>query len=156
METAEEALCWFRQHRVVMQAARVDGVPSLAHAVVGGPFKGSWWAHPKGKLIYALAEALEASGELVALKLIAGKTTYVHSLLWPALLRVVMGKGAPDELRVHRASVHTASGKHVRVEKPWAQWSKEAATEPMKGSLESAVLALEAAAHVPLPHLRTK
>ena len=151
MKTPEEALAWFREHRVVMEAARVEGVPSLAVAVAGGPFKGSWWGHPKGKLIFALANALEDSGELVALKLIEGKTTYVHKALWPALLRVVTDEGAPKELRVHVASVHTESGKHVKVETPWKDWAKEHGVKPLAGPVENAWRALSEAAGVPLP-----
>lgn len=89
MKTADEALAWMREKRIALEAAKVDGVPSLAHEVAGGPIRGSWWGHPKGKLIFALANALDDSGEIVALKLIEGKTTYVHRALWPQLLRVL-------------------------------------------------------------------
>jgi hypothetical protein len=151
MKTADEALAWFREHPVVMEAARVDGVPSLAVAVAGGPIKGSWWGHPKGKLIFALANALEDSGELVALKLIEGKTTYVHQSLWPALLRVVTDKSAPKELRVHVASVHTESGKHVKVETPWTDWAKKNGVKPLVGPVENAWKKLSEAAGIALP-----
>jgi hypothetical protein len=67
---------------------------SLVEEVVGGPVKGSWWGHPLGKVIYACAVALAESGEAIAVKLIAGKVTFVHRLLWPALYRV-----ATDEER---------------------------------------------------------
>src|SRR6185503_5737525 len=30
----------------------------LCEAIIGGPFKGSWWGHPKGKLIFNLGNAL--------------------------------------------------------------------------------------------------
>jgi hypothetical protein len=149
--TPEQALKWFREHRIVMEAAHVDGVPSLAESVAGGRVKGSWWGHPKGKLIFALSNALEDSGELVALKLIEGKTTYVHKSLWPALLRVVTDPGAPKELRVHVASVHTESGKHVKVETPWPIWAKERDVKPLDGSVEDAWRALSTAARIPLP-----
>jgi hypothetical protein len=52
--------------------------------------RGSWWGHPKGKLIFTLAEALEDSGEVVIVKLLEGKTTFVHRALWPALLAMVL------------------------------------------------------------------
>jgi hypothetical protein len=71
---------------------------SLVEEVVGGPIKGSWWGHPRGKAIYACAVALEASGEALAVKLIGGKVTFVHRALWPALYRV-----ATDATRVRRA-----------------------------------------------------
>jgi hypothetical protein len=65
------------------------GVPSLVALIVGGPVRGSWWSHPEGKRIYAIASAIEASPDALAAKLVGGKVTYLHRRLWPALLRVV-------------------------------------------------------------------
>jgi hypothetical protein len=106
MNTKDEALAWIREHRIALEAAKVEGVPSLALAVVGGPIRGSWWGHPKGKLIFALANALEDSGEVVALKLIDEKTTYVHRALWPQLLRVLTDEAwrAPRVAQLSAAS----------------------------------------------------
>lgn len=89
MKTPEDALAWVRQHRIALVAAKVGEVPSLAHAVIGGPFKGSWWGHPRGKLVFALATAVDESEEVVSLKLIEGKSTWVHRSLWPELVRVL-------------------------------------------------------------------
>jgi hypothetical protein len=90
MTTASEALEWIRKQRIALEAAKVGAVPSLAHQIVRGPISGSWWGHPSGKLIFTLATALHDSGEVLVLKLIDGKTTYVHVSLWPALLRVLL------------------------------------------------------------------
>jgi hypothetical protein len=90
VKTVAEALLWVKRHRVVLLAAKVDGVPSLAHELIGGPFKGSWWGHEKGKLIFELASALEDSDEVLLCKLVEGKATFVHASVWPALARVVL------------------------------------------------------------------
>lgn len=71
-------------------AAHVDGVPCFVEAVAGERIHGSWWGHPKGKLIFGLSESLVESSELVSLKLLGGRATLVHSALWPALLAVVL------------------------------------------------------------------
>jgi hypothetical protein len=71
----------------------VPAVPSLVALVVGGPVRGSWWGHPEGKRIYAIASAVEASPDVLAAKLVAGKVTYLHRRLWPALIRVVTDPG---------------------------------------------------------------
>jgi hypothetical protein len=70
-----------------------EGVPSLVALIAGGPVRGSWWSHPAGKRIYAIASALEASPDVLAAKLITGKVTYLHRRLWPALVRVVTDRG---------------------------------------------------------------
>jgi hypothetical protein len=57
--------------------------------VTGGPIRGSWWGHPLGSLIFNLASELEETGEVLSVKLVAGKVALVHRSLWPALLRVV-------------------------------------------------------------------
>ncbi len=69
------------------------GVRSLVEAVAGEPVRGTWWAHPKGGAIFRLAGALEGSDEVLVAKLVAGKVTFVHASLWPALHRVVSDPG---------------------------------------------------------------
>jgi hypothetical protein len=62
-------------------------VPSLVSTVVGAPISGSWWGHPAGRLIYQVAEALEADPDVLVLRLWKRKRTLVHRRLWPALVR---------------------------------------------------------------------
>lgn len=74
------------RERGVMTLVRAGHVPSIVQEVCGGPVRGSWWGHPRGRIIYAIASALEEP-EVLALKLIDGKVTFVHRSLWPALFR---------------------------------------------------------------------
>ena len=60
--TLREATAFIRKHGVVLEAAR-GPVPSLAEAVAGGPIRGSWWSHPKGRAIFALTRAVRASDD---------------------------------------------------------------------------------------------
>src|SRR5258708_14874192 len=85
--SGEEALKFVAKHGIVLQAAR-GPVPSLAEAIAGGPIRGSWWGHPKGKQIFRAAAAVIASGDVLVCKLVEGKITYVRRRLWPALVRL--------------------------------------------------------------------
>ncbi len=43
------------QNRAILLEA--DAVlPSVARMVIGGPYKGSWWAHPQSNRIYMLSK----------------------------------------------------------------------------------------------------
>lgn len=107
VKTAAQALSLIRKHRVVTLAAHVEGVPCFVEAVTGGKVRGSWWGHPKGNLIFSLAEGLEDSSEVLTLKLLEGKATFVHSKLWPVLLAVVLD----DQWRAARVKSLSAAGK---------------------------------------------
>jgi hypothetical protein len=87
IRTADEALELVRRHQVVTMTS-VEGFRSLVAEIAGGPVRGSWWGHPKGSLMYELANGLHDSREVVAAKWIDGKVTFVHRSLWPALYRV--------------------------------------------------------------------
>jgi hypothetical protein len=90
VKNAAQALALLKREGLVTLAAHVEGVPCFVEAVTGERVRGSWWGHPKGKLIFALAEGLEDSGEVVVVKLIDGKATFVHRDLWPGLLAMVL------------------------------------------------------------------
>jgi hypothetical protein len=63
-------------------------LPSVAGLVAGERVRGSWWGHPKGKTIYAVATGLEDDEGVTIARLVDGKVTYVHRRLWPALAAV--------------------------------------------------------------------
>lgn len=79
---------WARQHQITMSSPTL-GVPSLVDEIAGPDVKGSWWSHPKGVAIYNTSQALIHDSAVLALKLVRGKITFVHSDTLPLLLRVV-------------------------------------------------------------------
>lgn len=64
-------------------------LPSVVGIITGESLRGSWWAHPKGKQIFSLLNALVDHPDVLVAKLVAGKDTLVHRHLWPALVSVV-------------------------------------------------------------------
>jgi hypothetical protein len=90
-------------------------VPRFVEAVAGERVRGSWWGHPKGQLIFRLAESLEDSKDVVSLKLLEGKTTFVHRKLWPTLLAVVMNEAWRKERSKRLSAAAKALWKRVEV-----------------------------------------
>src|SRR5688572_9363907 len=82
-----EAVACVKRHGVALRSARAP-VPSLAETIAGGPIRGSWWAHPKGRIIFGAAQAVCESPEILVCKLIDDKVTYVHRRCWPALVKL--------------------------------------------------------------------
>ena len=74
-------------------SASAPEVPALVPLVAGGPVRGSWWGHPKGKEIFALATAIDDDPDVLAVKLLDGKVTFVARRLFGALLRCVGDAG---------------------------------------------------------------
>jgi hypothetical protein len=88
MKTLAQALTFLEKRQVMTLAGPGTGpVPSLSSEVAGKPIAGTWWAHPKGKLIFQLANELEDHPDVLLTKLVLGKVTFVHRGLWPALYR---------------------------------------------------------------------
>lgn len=63
-------------------------LPNLASIVAGETVRGSWWGHTQGHAIYHVAEELYEHPDVVVVKLISGKLTYIHRRLWPAFLSI--------------------------------------------------------------------
>ena len=105
----KEALAFVEKHGIVLQAAR-GSVPNLAEAVAGERIRGSWWGHPKGRDIYRAAEVVCESPDVLVCKLLAGKITYVHRRLWPALVK--LSGRFPRPLLAKVWDEHTPSGAH--------------------------------------------
>ena len=57
-------------------------LPSVVGLITGEQVKGSWWSHPRAHEIFRQLEELD---DAIATKLIAGKVTFVHRRLLPAL-----------------------------------------------------------------------
>ena len=114
-----EAIAFVKRHGVVLQAAR-GPVPSLAQAIAGGPIRGSWWGHAKGRIIFQAARAVCESPEVLVCKLIDDKVTYVHRRCWPALVKL-----APRFRKAQLAKAweeHTESGAHASRRTAFPEW----------------------------------
>jgi len=80
-------------------------VPSVVGIVTGESLRASWWSHPKSHLIFSILSALSDHSQVTLTKLLAGKDTFVHSDLWPALLSVA---GAREEWQLRGLSAAAA------------------------------------------------
>jgi len=60
--------------------------PSMMSIIAGEPVKGSWWSHPQNPLMFDVLQVISA--EALVVKLLAGKRTFVHPRLWPAVCAV--------------------------------------------------------------------
>jgi hypothetical protein len=67
---------------------------SVSLLVAGEPVAGSWWSHSCGQAIFLAAEALDDDEDVISAKLVAGKVTFVHRELWPALVGVATSNEA--------------------------------------------------------------
>ena len=85
--TSEEALSIVCTRGVVLESG-AGPETSIAEAVAGEPIRGSWWAHARGKEIFAVTRAIRSCPDVLVCRLLGGKITYVHRRLWPAMVRL--------------------------------------------------------------------
>ncbi|HEY2464905.1 MAG TPA: hypothetical protein VGI32_12685 [Steroidobacteraceae bacterium] len=116
---ADAALAFVRQHGIVLVSAKGPAA-RLTEAIAGEPIKGSWWAHAKSHQIFAVLQKLEDSPEILVCRFIAGRVTFVHRRLWPAIVRLA-NRFHPEQLARIRQE-HTASGKHVSHLTAYPEW----------------------------------
>jgi hypothetical protein len=117
--TAAEAMAIVREHGVVLASAK-GPVPRLADCIAGEPIKGSWWAHPKSREIFAIFQEIGESADILIGRLVHGKVTFVHRRLWPALVRMAHRFQASQLAQVQQE--HTPSGHHVSRELAYPKW----------------------------------
>ena len=119
---------WVRlveKHGVMLASAR-GVVPNVAEVVAGAPIIGGWWAHPKGKAIFAALAELDDSEDVRCFKLIDHKVTFVHRRLWPALVRLARDGVLTDEQVTSIQQEHLPTGEHHNILTPLADWIDDA------------------------------
>jgi hypothetical protein len=116
---ADAAMLFVRQHGMVLVSAK-GAVPRLTEAIAGEPIKGSWWAHPKSHQIFAILQQLSDSPDILVCRFLAGRVTFVHRRLWPAIVKLA-GHFQADQLAQIRQE-HTATGKHVNHIVEYPKW----------------------------------
>ena len=132
--TPEEALGFVQDAGVVLASAK-GPVANLAQAIAGEPIKGSWWSHPRGKAIFAGLQAVEHSPDILVCRVVAGKVTFVHRRLWPALARLSDRFPAKNLASIRQE--HTASGQHVNHVEPYPAWVPAEARSEAEGLSEA-------------------
>jgi hypothetical protein len=80
----------FNKHGIFLLSDPV--LPSLVTLIAEKPVKGSWWGHPKGHLIYNLSQKIEDDPDILTIKLINKKITYLHKRHWNAFFSLVTSK----------------------------------------------------------------
>jgi hypothetical protein len=118
---ASRWLAFVEQHGVVLASAR-GPVPSVAEAVAGQPIIGSWWAHPRGKAIFAALSQLDDSVDVRCFKLIDGKVTFVHRRMWPALARLATAGVLAGPRVASIQQEHMPTGEHRNLVTPFPDW----------------------------------
>jgi hypothetical protein len=118
--TPEQALAFVRERGVVLASAK-GPVPRMTEIIAAAPIKGSWWAHPKSREIYAVLQTLENSPDILVCRLVNGKVTFVHRRLWPAIIRAADRFPAEHLAQLHQE--HTATGHHVSRSVPFPDWA---------------------------------
>jgi hypothetical protein len=113
------------QHGVVLASAR-GPLPSIAEAVAGEPIIGSWWAHPKGKAIFAALSEIDDSPDVRCFKLVDGKVTYAHRKVWPALVRLGRDGVIATEQLASVQQEHLPTGEHRNFVTPFPDWVDDA------------------------------
>lgn len=117
--TPAQAIAHVRKTGVILVSAR-SAMPSLVETIAGEAIKGSWWAHPKGRMIFPILEAATDSSDVLVCRLVGGKITLVHRRLWPALVRAAGSFSRAQLARVEQE--HTPSGRHVNRVTAFPKW----------------------------------
>lgn len=117
---AIQALAFVERHGIVLESARHATLPSIAQAIAGKPLRGSWWAHPQGREIFAATRALRGSAAVLTCRIVDGRISFVHERLWPALARVA-DRFAPERI-ARLQEVHTTRGRHRVDEVAFPLW----------------------------------
>jgi hypothetical protein len=67
-------------------------LPSVASIIAGGPLNSSWWGNPAARGTCEALQALDEREDVVSVKLVSGRVTFVLKRLWPALLGVAQAR----------------------------------------------------------------
>lgn len=83
-------------------------LPSLVATIAGEPVSGTWWSHPQGNLMFNISNELADDHEILAVKFINKKITYLDSRHWDAFFAIAMSQAEwqlkrlpPDSKRLY-------------------------------------------------------
>jgi hypothetical protein len=62
--------------------------PNVTALLAGETVRGSWWTHPKAREMYRLGSELRNHPDVLSIKLVSNKITFVHRHLWRAVYAI--------------------------------------------------------------------
>ncbi|MGB6689452.1 MAG: hypothetical protein WBE76_16585 [Terracidiphilus sp.] len=86
--SAQACLAYLARHGLLMKADAK--LPSVTTLIAGEPVKASWWAHPLAHTIFFALRDLADHPDVLLLKLVAGKDTFVHRRFWPEVVAIAL------------------------------------------------------------------
>lgn len=66
--------------------------PSVGQTITQKQRKGSWWSYPEAHTIFAVNNMLEDHPDVLIMKLISGKVTFVHRELWARIYSIAVAR----------------------------------------------------------------
>jgi quercetin dioxygenase-like cupin family protein len=78
------------RHGILLESDK--SLPSVTGLIIGKRMSGSWWSHPKGKMIWRVLNKFVIHREVLATRLVSGKVTFVHRRLWPEFLAIATSR----------------------------------------------------------------
>jgi hypothetical protein len=78
-----------------------SNLPAVATLVAGEKVSGSWWSHKAAQRIFAVSELLEDHSDVLIMKLVSKKVTFVHRELWGHVYSVGVGR---EDWQLHKLS----------------------------------------------------
>ena len=81
-------------------------LPNVSGLITGEKIRGSWWSHKLAQTIFAVSEMLEDHADVLVMKLISGKVTFVHRELWNRIYSIGVAR---EEWQMKKLSTNARS-----------------------------------------------
>jgi hypothetical protein len=123
---SQRVLAALKKHGLLLQTdARLPNVCAL---VTGAPVRGSWWAHPRSHDIFRVGCGLAEHPDVLVIKLVSSKVTYVHRALWPYVVSIGRARAAWQLESLPRAALELleeVDGTPVQTDRGFAKPASE-------------------------------
>lgn len=86
---------WLAELGLLLQQDKF--LPNVVTFITGESLSSSWWKHPQAHTVFRCLSELADHPDVLQTKLVAGKVTFVHRRLWPAVLAAATAR-APWQL----------------------------------------------------------
>lgn len=96
-------------------------LPNVTLLVADQKLRGSWWAHERAHTIFAVSEMLEDHPDVMIVKLILGKVTFVHRELWNRIYSIGIAR---EEWQLKKLSAEAKALLKTMDEVGWIQTNK--------------------------------